>query len=242
MIITKTDLPNLDLKGKVVGITSGCFDLLHFYHLRYLERCKALCDFLIVGVDSDLLVSQNKSKTPVIPEHHRMAMVDALKCVDATFRMDEIADIDEYARRSSADKMFKNIAIIYGNEVKAPDGIELVLVPDIEEISSTTGLINKIQSDGIKNEIQVEAIPEEDPKEYSVEFFGEKYQIKVGSTIMYETPFDDIFRKVVKIEEVFNNDTNMVELEIHTDRGDVYKTKHRKLSVHTSGCFGGITN
>lgn len=131
MIITKSDLPNLDLKGKVVGITSGCFDLLHFYHLRYLERCKALCDFLIVGVDSDLLVSQNKSKTPVIPEHHRMAMVDALKCVDATFRMDVISDIDEYARRASVDMMFKNLPTIYGKEVKAPDGIKLVLIPDI---------------------------------------------------------------------------------------------------------------
>ena len=145
MIITKSDLPNLDLKGKVVGITSGCFDLFHFYHLRYLERCKALCDFLIVGVDSDLLVSQNKSKTPVIPEHHRMAVVDALKCVDATFRMDVISDIDEYARRASADMMFKNLPTIYGNEVKAPDGIKLVLIPDIEEVSSTTELINKIQ-------------------------------------------------------------------------------------------------
>lgn len=146
MIITKSDLPNLDLKGKVVGITSGCFDLFHFYHLRYLERCKALCDFLIVGVDSDLLVSQNKSKTPVIPEHHRMAVVDALKCVDATFRMDVISDIDEYARRASADMMFKNLPTIYGNEVKAPDGIKLVLIPDIEEVSSTTELIEKIQS------------------------------------------------------------------------------------------------
>lgn len=146
MIITKSDLPNLDLKGKIVGITSGCFDLLHFYHLRYLERCKALCDFLIVGVDSDLLVSQNKSKTPVIPEHHRMAMVDALKCVDATFRMDVISDIDEYARRASANMMFKNLPTIYGNEVKAPDGIKLVLIPDIEEVSSTTELIEKIRS------------------------------------------------------------------------------------------------
>lgn len=146
MIITKGDLSNLDLKCKVVGITSGCFDLLHFYHLRYLERCKALCDFLIVGVDSDLLVSQNKSKVPVIPEHHRMAMVDALKCVDATFRMDVISDIDDYARRASATIMFKNLPAIYGNEVVPPEGVKLMLIPDIEEVSSTTELINKIRS------------------------------------------------------------------------------------------------
>lgn len=146
MITTKADLPNLNLKGKIVGITSGCFDLLHFYHLRYLERCKALCDFLIVGVDSDLLVFQNKSKVPVIPEHHRMAMVDALKCVDATFRMDVISDIDDYARRASATIMFKNLPAIYGNEVVPPEGVKLMLIPDIEEVSSTTELIDKIRS------------------------------------------------------------------------------------------------
>ncbi len=75
-----------------------------------------------------------------------MAMVDALKCVDATFRMDVISDIDEYARRASVDMMFKNLPTIYGKEVKAPDGIKLVLIPDIEEVSSTTELIEKIRS------------------------------------------------------------------------------------------------
>lgn len=52
MIITTEELPNLNLSGKIVGLTSGCFDLVHFYHLHYLERCKAHCDFLIVGVDA----------------------------------------------------------------------------------------------------------------------------------------------------------------------------------------------
>ncbi|RLT75601.1 hypothetical protein D7V95_13085 [bacterium J10(2018)] len=61
MIIKPQDIVNLRVGGKIVGVTSGCFDLLHFYHLRYLERCRALCDFLIVGVDSDILVHANKT-------------------------------------------------------------------------------------------------------------------------------------------------------------------------------------
>jgi cytidyltransferase-like protein len=146
MQFSKQDIPNLNIAGKVVGITSGCFDLLHFYHFRFLERCKAQCDFLIVGVDSDMLVYQNKNKVPMIPEHHRMAMVDALKCVDATFRMDSISDIDEFAVATSATKMFKNLPTIYGNEVKPPIGVNLILIPDIEEVSSTSALIEKIRS------------------------------------------------------------------------------------------------
>lgn len=144
MLITENDIKFLQIQGLTVGVTSGCFDLLHFYHLRYLERCKAMCDFLIVGVDSDQLVFENKKKHPIIPEHHRMAMVDALKCVDATFRMDTVNDNEKFY--PVATKVFKNGSTIYGNKVVVPDGIELVIVPDIEEVFSTTELINKIRS------------------------------------------------------------------------------------------------
>ena len=143
MIIKRNEIHKLDLQGKVVGLTSGCFDLLHYYHLRYFERCKALCDFLIVGVDSDLLVLHNKNKAPIIPEHHRMAMVDALKCVDAVFPMDSVKDIEDFY--SISDKVFKNATTIYGTEVKVGDKSELVIIPDIEELYSTTAIINKIK-------------------------------------------------------------------------------------------------
>ncbi len=143
MIIKPQDIVNLRVGGKIVGVTSGCFDLLHFYHLRYLERCRALCDFLIVGVDSDILVHANKNKWPMIPEHHRMAMVDALKCVDATFQMETIYDNAKFF--PIANKLFKNGGTIYGNKVEVPEGVELIIVPDIEEVFSTTELIEKIR-------------------------------------------------------------------------------------------------
>lgn len=145
MIIRRNEVHKLDLADKVVGLTSGCFDLLHFYHLRYLEKCRAQCDFLIVGVDSDMLIGKNKNKTPMIPEHHRMAMVDALKCVDAVFQMDDIRNIEDFY--PIANKVFKNSPVIYGNKVEINSGeAELVIIPDIEEVYSTTELINKIRS------------------------------------------------------------------------------------------------
>lgn len=146
MIINNNELQLLNLEGKIVGLTSGCFDLLHFYHLRYLERCKALCDILIVGVDSDLLVYSNKNKYPVIPEHHRLSMIDALKCVDVTFKMDSLKDLTN--KFPLANKLFKNGNSIYGEEVKTSSNLELVIVPDIEEVNSTTNLISKIKNNG----------------------------------------------------------------------------------------------
>jgi len=50
----------------IVGITSGCFDLTHNYHLNYFLRCRRLCDILIVGVDSDDLVRKTKAKTDLL--------------------------------------------------------------------------------------------------------------------------------------------------------------------------------
>lgn len=144
MIITTDDIKYINVEGLVVGITSGCFDLFHYYHLKYLERCKALCDFLIVGVDSDELVMANKNKTPMIPEHHRLSIINSLRCVDAVFTMNQLNDLDKFIE--IGDILFKNSPNIYGSKVIGDGRIKLVIVPDIIEANSTTKLIEKIQS------------------------------------------------------------------------------------------------
>ena len=35
------------------GITFGTFDMFHYGHLRILQRSRALCDRLVVGISSD---------------------------------------------------------------------------------------------------------------------------------------------------------------------------------------------
>ena len=43
-------------------ITYGTYDLLHYGHIRLLERAKALGDYLIVGVTADdLIKTEEKS-------------------------------------------------------------------------------------------------------------------------------------------------------------------------------------
>lgn len=47
----------------------------------------------------------------------------------------------------SENKVFKNSPVIYGHKVEIPSGeAELVIIPDIEEVYSTTALINKIRT------------------------------------------------------------------------------------------------
>jgi cytidyltransferase-like protein len=142
MLISSQDIPFLP-KDRCVGLTSGCFDLLHFYHLHYLERCRAECDFLLVGVDSDQLLTNFKSKPSCIPEHHRAAMVAALKCVDAVFIM---RNLDQFqAMADYANKIFKNAPELYGCEIIGGAG-KLIIIPDVDEAQSTSAIVKKIRA------------------------------------------------------------------------------------------------
>ncbi len=149
MILTPEELRHLDNKA-IIGLTSGCFDLVHYYHLYYLQRCKQQCDFLIVGVDSDSLLTHFKAKNANIPDYHRVMMVDALKCVDAVFLMH---DLEQFRKASKyATKIFKNSATLYGQPIIGAASIEkLVVIPDVEVVKSTTEIVEKIRkNEGIQ--------------------------------------------------------------------------------------------
>lgn len=64
-----------------VGYTTGVYDLFHIGHLNLLRKAKEMCDYLIVGVTSDELVSY-KNKRAVIPFNERIQIVEAIKYVD----------------------------------------------------------------------------------------------------------------------------------------------------------------
>lgn len=68
--------------SKVVGYTTGVFDMFHIGHLHLLKKAKRHCDYLIVGVSTDELVTSYKGKTPIIPFRHRFEIVSALDVVD----------------------------------------------------------------------------------------------------------------------------------------------------------------
>ncbi|MBC1358228.1 adenylyltransferase/cytidyltransferase family protein [Listeria booriae] len=64
-----------------IGYTTGVYDMFHIGHLNLLKRAKAQCDYLIVGVTVDELVSYKK-KQAVIPFEERIEIVKHISCVD----------------------------------------------------------------------------------------------------------------------------------------------------------------
>ena len=70
-------------------ITYGTYDLLHFGHIRLLERAKALGDYLIVGVTSD---SYDLTRGKINAQQSLMERIEAVR---ATGLADEIL-VEEY--------------------------------------------------------------------------------------------------------------------------------------------------
>ena len=58
-------------KNKIIGYTTGVYDLFHIGHLNLIKNASKLCDKLIIGVTSDELVSY-KNKKAIIP---RMTLI-----------------------------------------------------------------------------------------------------------------------------------------------------------------------
>ena len=70
-------------------ITYGTYDLLHYGHIRLLERAKALGDYLIVGVTADDF-DKTRGKINV-----QQSLMERIEGVRATGIADEII-IEEY--------------------------------------------------------------------------------------------------------------------------------------------------
>ena len=76
------------MKKYHIGYTCGVYDLFHVGHLNLFERCKEMCDILIVGVCNDEYVRKIKNKEPVINENDRLRIVKSIKPVDESYLID----------------------------------------------------------------------------------------------------------------------------------------------------------
>ena len=85
-------------------ITYGTYDLLHYGHIRLLERAKALGDYLIVGVTSD---DFDKTRGKI---NNQQSLTDRLEAVRATGIADEVI-VEEYEGQKIDDIRKYNIDI-----------------------------------------------------------------------------------------------------------------------------------
>ncbi len=76
-------IKKLKAKKKKIVFTNGCFDILHFGHVKYLEQAKQKGDILVVGLNSDSSVKKLKgANRPIFNQPARAEVLSALKSVD----------------------------------------------------------------------------------------------------------------------------------------------------------------
>lgn len=138
---------SLKAKGKKIVFTNGCFDLLHYGHIKYLEDAKSKGDILVVAINSDASVRRIKGeKRPIVNEKERLRLIAALESVDyvvifkedTPFKVIKLLKPDILVKGADWHKdniVGRDFVLSYGGKVSS---IKLV------KGRSTTNLIRKI--------------------------------------------------------------------------------------------------
>ena len=117
-------------------ITYGTYDLLHYGHIRLLERAKALGDFLIVGVTSD---DYDKTRGKI---NNQQSLMERVAAVKATGIADEVI-AEEYEGQKIDDIRRYDVDIFaIGSDWEGKfdylkEYCEVIYLPRTEGISST---------------------------------------------------------------------------------------------------------
>ena len=153
MIIDNYDLlikkvKELKASEKKIVFTNGCFDIIHYGHVKYLQSAKELGDILIIGVNSDESIRRLKgAKRPIVELNYRMAVLNELSSVDFVISFNEDTPFN-LIKMILPDVLVKGgdwqIKDIVGSDIVIANGGEVKSLTFVEGIS-TTNIIERIK-------------------------------------------------------------------------------------------------
>lgn len=77
-------------------LVGGCFDLLHYGHLKFLERAKALGAVLTIALEPDEKIQNSKGRNPIHSQKQRAEMLSHLQFVDEVILLPLLQGFEEY--------------------------------------------------------------------------------------------------------------------------------------------------
>lgn len=129
------------MKKYKIGYTTGVYDMFHIGHLNILKRAKEECEYLIVGITTDELVSYKNTKA-IIPHKERMKIVEGIKYVDKVVPQGSMNKMEAWEK-------YKFDVMFVGSDWKGTDqwnklekefgaiDVEIIYFPYTEGTSST---------------------------------------------------------------------------------------------------------
>lgn len=70
------------LKGKKIVLVGGCFDLIHYGHVRFLEAAKKNGEILMIILESDDFIIYKKKRQPIHNQKQRAFILSHFAFVD----------------------------------------------------------------------------------------------------------------------------------------------------------------
>lgn len=124
-------------KTQKIIFTNGCFDVLHYGHLTYLEEAKQQGDILIIGLNSDNSIKRTKGHSrPFNKENYRVKHLEMLSLVDFIVVFEDDTPL-ELIKLVKPDILVKggdyNIDTVIGKEYAK----EVKILGFVENISTT---------------------------------------------------------------------------------------------------------
>ena len=120
-----------------IGVTNGCFDVLHSGHLHLLNEAKKNCDKLIVLLNSDNSIKKIKGKNrPILKLNQRIKMLRMIKDVD------DVKVFEEKTPERIISKILPNI-LFKGSDYTAK---ELAGYDVIKNNGGKIKIINKLKN------------------------------------------------------------------------------------------------
>ena len=138
---------------KIVGFTSGYFDIIHPGHILMLKECKRYCDYLIVGVNdvkgwNDDAWKQPDGRhkdSPIWGPVERLMMVESNKHVDEAFLFLGEKKLYEFLEKNQERINVRILGEDHKGKPYTGEGLDIEIIFNSRDHNySTTNVINDI--------------------------------------------------------------------------------------------------
>lgn len=124
-----------------IALVTGCFDLLHFGHFKFLNFAKSQADTLVVAVESDAFLKKHKGTSrPLFSQKIRKYCLEQVKSVNQVISLSSHPDYVKLLQKIKPDFLVISSNDIYykeKNQICQQLGVKLIIFPRLKNYSTT---------------------------------------------------------------------------------------------------------
>jgi len=124
-----------------IALVTGCFDLLHFGHFKFLNFAKSQADTLVVAVESDAFLKKHKGTSrPLFSQKIRKYCLEQVKSVNQVISLSSHPDYVKLLQKIKPNFLVISSNDIYykeKNQICQQLGVKLIIFPRLKNYSTT---------------------------------------------------------------------------------------------------------